>query len=453
MTPIRATLLIVDSEPLVRWSLRQRFARERYRVLEAGSAAAAAKQFAAGVDVVLLDYGLPDAGGLAVLRRIKKVCADTPIILMATFPSVESTIEAKKHGVYHCVNKPFNLDDVALTVEQALETARLRREVRTLRNGQSRQFSLAAVVGRSPAMRIVNALLARAAASTASSVLITGEVGTGKHLAAKVLHHNSDRAGHPFVSLPCSALSEEQLERELFEADGGTVFLGDVADLPLALQPTLLRLLDEKAITRANGTADAPVDVRIVAATSRDLDADVRAGQFRDDLLRRLRLMGVHLPPLRDRAGDVALLCEHYTRRYAQELRKRVRGVAPEALGVLERYHWPGNVRELRNAIERATLLGEREWLGVSDFAGLGRGPATGAFRLPPEGVNLEEVERHLLEQALERCGGNQTHAGRMLGINRDQVRYRVEKFGLSTHRPFSAGSASSRPDGAAVTA
>jgi len=438
MTPIRATLLVLDGEPLVRWSLRQRFALDRYEVLEAGTPASAVKHLAAGVDLVLLDYGLPDAVRLAVLRRIKERHADTPVILMATFPSVASALEGKKYGVYHCVNKPFNLDDVALAVEQALETARLRREVRVLCSGQGREFSFAAIVGRSPAMRVMKAELARIVAGAASGVLLTGETGTGKRLAAKVLHYNSARAALPFVALASAGLSEKQLERELIHAHGGTVFLADVGDLPAGPQRTLLRLLDERAVTRVGGRAAVYVDVRIVAASRRDLEADVRAGQFREELFRHLQVMPVHVPPLRHRAGDVVLLSDHYASLYARELQKRVRGVVPEALALFECHHWPGNVRELRNAVERAALVGEGEWLEVSDFVGVGRVPATDAFRLPPEGVNLEALERQLLAQALERCGGNRTHAGRLLGINRDQVRYRVEKYGLSTNRPFS---------------
>jgi DNA-binding NtrC family response regulator len=440
-----ATLLIVDDEELVRWSLRERFRREKYTVVEAATAAAALEQVAGGVDLVLLDYRLPDGDGLAVLRRIKEVSPDTPVILMTAFSTVENAVEAMKHGAYHYLNKPFNLDDVAITVEKALETSRLRREVRAYRSSQSREYGFDAIIGSSPAM------LVRIANSPASTVLLTGETGTGKDLAAKAIHYNSDRAAKPFVNITCSALPEQLLESELFghergaftdarqqkrglfeTADGGTVFLDEIGEMTAGLQAKLLRFLEEKTFKRIGGLADIRVDVRVVAATHRNLEEEVAAGKFREDLFYRLQVMPVTLPALRERRGDIPLLVNYYVDRYNREFRKRVRGVSPEALALLEHYRWPGNVRELRNAIERAMLLTDRDRLAVEDFNTLSRSAVAATFRLPPEGVNLEEVERQLVVQALERCGGNQTHAGALLGINRDQVRYRIEKFGLT---------------------
>jgi two-component system response regulator AtoC len=446
-----ATLLIVDDEELVRWSLRERFRREGYAVVEAATAAAALEQVAGGVDLVLLDYRLPDGDGLAVLRRIKEVSPDTPVILMTAFSTVENAVEAMKHGAYHYLNKPFNLDDVAITVEKALETSRLRREVRAYRSSQSREYGFDAIIGSSPAMTAAKALLVRIANSPASTVLLTGETGTGKDLAAKAIHYNSDRAAKPFVNITCSALPEQLLESELFghergaftdarqqkrglfeTADGGTVFLDEIGEMTPGLQAKLLRFLEEKTFKRIGGLADIRVDVRVVAATHRNLEEEVAAGKFREDLFYRLQVMPVTLPALRERRGDIPLLVNYYVDRYNREFRKRVRGVSPEALALLEHYRWPGNVRELRNAIERAMLLTDRDLLAVEDFNTLSRSAVAATFRLPPEGVNLEEVERQLVVQALERCSGNQTHAGALLGINRDQVRYRIEKFGLT---------------------
>jgi DNA-binding NtrC family response regulator len=461
-----ATLLIVDDEELVRWSLRERFRREGYAVVEAATAAAALEQVAGGVDLVLLDYRLPDGDGLAVLRRIKEVSPDTPVILMTAFSTVENAVEAMKHGAYHYLNKPFNLDDVAITVEKALETSRLRREVRAYRSSQSREYGFDAIIGSSSAMTAAKALLVRIANSPASTVLLTGETGTGKDLAAKAIHYNSDRAAKPFVNITCSALPEQLLESELFghergaftdarqqkrglfeTADGGTVFLDEIGEMTAGLQAKLLRFLEEKTFKRIGGLADIRVDVRVVAATHRNLDEEVAAGKFREDLFYRLQVMPVTLPALRERRGDIPLLVNYYVDRYNREFRKRVRGVSPEALAVLEHYRWPGNVRELRNAIERAMLLTDRDRLAVEDFNTLSRSAVAATFRLPPEGVNLEEVERQLVVQALERCSGNQTHAGALLGINRDQVRYRIEKFGLTKlESGFSRSSSLSSP-------
>ena len=448
---MRATVLVVDDESLIRWTLAERLGAEGVAVVEADTAKAALAQFGPDIDLVLLDYKLPDSDGLTVLKTMKAKDPDVPVILLTAFSSIETAVEAMKQGAYHYANKPFNLEELTLVVQKALETTELRREVKALRASRSEPYAIACIVGDSAPMTALKSLLQKVASSPASTVLLRGESGTGKDLAAKTIHYNSSRAAKPFMNITCSALPDALLESELFghergaftdarqlkiglleSADGGTVFLDEIGEMVPALQAKLLRFLEEKAFKRVGGSADVRVDVRVIAATNRDLEDAVKQGRFREDLYYRLNVMQIVLPPLRERSSDVPPLVTYYIDVFNREFKKQVRGATPEAMELLKAYRWPGNVRELRNAVERAMLLTEGEWL-TGDALPLSNDRASTArtMALPEEGVSLETLERELVKQALRRTGGNQTKAATLFGLNRDQIRYRIEKFGL----------------------
>ncbi|MEN8148536.1 MAG: sigma-54 dependent transcriptional regulator [Planctomycetota bacterium] len=453
------TILIVEDEKLIRWSLVERLGREGYDVRDAdrGEDARAALR-EADFDLVILDYRLPDTDGLTLLEEIRADRPDLPVILITAFSSVEGAVRAMKLGAFDYINKPFDMEELVLVSQKALETTRLKREVSWLKENQARLFGSTQIVGQSPKMREVYHIIERVAATDATTVLLRGESGTGKGLVAKAIHQSSKRRDLPFMTVTCTALQETLLESELmghekgaftdakeqkkglFElADGGTIFLDEIGDIPPSFQAKLLHVLEEKTFKRVGGVRDIQVDVRIIAATNKDLEKAVKEDHFRQDLYYRLKIIPIHLPPLREREGDIPLLVQLFIEHFNREFRKNMRGFTPRSLNVLEQYSWPGNVRELRNIVERAILLGMGDSLDLDDLpseirerSGVGgTESAEGVLSLPQGGVVLEELERDLVRQALKRSNGNQTRAAKLLGLNRDQIRYRIEKFGL----------------------
>ncbi len=449
-------LLIVEDDPLLLSVLAERLRREGLEVTTAATLAEARRALdLAEPDVGLLDLRLPDGEGLSLLREAAPRGAPGSAaawVVMTAHATVSSAVEALKLGARDYLEKPFTLDRAVATVRQALEVTALRREVAALRDRSS--LAGTTVIGESPAMQRVFELVERLAAVDATTVLIEGESGTGKGAIAQALHRLSKRSAGPFLNVTSSALPETLMESELFGhekgaftdahaakrglvemADGGTLFLDEVGELTPGVQAKLLRFIEEKTFRRLGGTRDLVVDVRIMAATNRDLAAEVAAGRFRADLFYRLRVIPITLPPLRERREDIAPLAKHFVAHFDREFGKRVREIAPEALAKLAAYTWPGNVRELRNVMERAVLLADGPAIGTRELppevtAPLDR-PAGPAAALPSAGVKLDEVERRLLVEALERAHGNQSQAAELLGISRHQVRTRMKRHGL----------------------
>ena len=452
-----ASILIVEDEKLIRDTLRRRLTHDGHQVREAKCGEEAVRLATENVfEVALLDYRLPDIDGISVLRSLKSLSPNTVVIMMTAFSSVSVAVEAIRMGAADFVTKPFNMDKIVVSIEKALEAQRLREEVTRIRWQEGQQYSLDVLLGQSPAIVRLKAMIKNVASVPYGTVLLEGPSGSGKDLIAKIIHYNSPRADMAFVNITCTAISENLLESELFGhergaftdarelkkglfevADGGTIFLDEIGDMPMSLQGKLLRFLEERTFRRVGGTSDLSVDVRVISATNRAIRDLVADGTFREDLFYRLNSVPIVAPSLRERREDIALLATYFVEFYSVQLRRSIPDLMPEAIECMKAYHWPGNVRELRNVIERAVLLGTGDPIGPEDLRIGGEQveqPGAGspvASLLGPEGVNLQEVERQLVEEAMRRTGGNQTRAAKLLRISRDQLRYRLEKFGL----------------------
>jgi len=450
---------VVDDEKMIRWSLGEALRGWGFEPVEAETVSAALAAFESeSPSAVLLDINLPDGSGLDVLRKIRQSQQDAVVIMITANVLVDETIAALRGGAYDFIGKPINLEELQVAIRNGIEAGRLRKEVNLFRRERAQQFSFDQIIGESPAMREMLALAHKVAESDVSSVLLQGESGTGKDLVAKAIHYHSARADNPFVAINCAALPGTLIESELFgyekgaftdakarkeglfeQAEGGTLFLDEIGELELSLQAKLLRVLEEGAFRRVGGLKDLPLDVRVIAASNRDLKTEGEAGRFRSDLFYRLSVIQIDIPPLRERGDDIRVLAEHYMSNFRRRLRKNVDAIDPEALATFRRYQWPGNVRELRNVIERAMILEDGDeitpkylprGLAVESRAASTVPPLTpDHICLPADGVSLEDVEMSLVRQALERSGGNQTKAAEFLHISRDQLRYRMKKL------------------------
>jgi two-component system, NtrC family, response regulator AtoC len=453
-------ILVVDDEKMIRWSLGEALRGWGYEPIDVETASAALAAFDADPpSAILLDINLPDGSGIDVLRKIRNRQSDAVVIMITANVLVDETIAALRGGAYDFIGKPINLEELHVAIRNGIEAGRLRKEVNLFRRQRAQEFNFHQIIGQSPAMKEMLAIAQKVAESEVSSVLLQGESGTGKDLVAKAVHYQSNRDEGPFVAINCAALPGTLIESELFgyekgaftdakarkeglfqQAEGGTLFLDEIGELELSLQAKLLRVLEEGAFRRVGGLKDIPFDARIIASSNRDLKTESDAGRFRLDLYYRLSVIQIDIPSLRERGDDILLLAEHYIDSFGKKLRRQIHGLDPAVAEAFQRYAWPGNVRELRNVIERALILEDDDVITMKYVPrAIVSGPrqasstvntiAPELFSLPAAGTSLDEVEMSLVRQAIERSRGNQTKAAELLGISRDQLRYRLKKL------------------------
>jgi two-component system response regulator PilR (NtrC family) len=453
-----ARVLVVDDEKSMRDLLAISLEKQNFEVTVAdGGGTAIDTLRREPFDVVITDLRMPTTDGLQVLRAAKEASPELVVIVITAVGSTETAVEAMKLGAYDYITKPFKLDEINLIIRRALERKRLRDENLYLRKQLETQHRFDNIVGKSARMGEVFETI-RKIADSPSTAMITGESGTGKELVARAIHFNGNRTGKPFISVNCGAIPEALMESELFghvkgaftgaiankiglfsAADGGTLFLDEITEIPALLQVKLLRAIQEREIRRVGDTRDLKVDVRLIAASNRDLEQAVAEGVLREDLFYRLNVIPIQLPPLRERREDIPLLVAHFLQKFGKQLGKEVRGITPEGLAVLERHHWPGNIRELENVLERAIVLGAGDTLGVESLPESVRRerPVKGMdVDLPEEGMDLEAaldaLERRYLQRALERSRGVQTKAAELLRMTFRQFRYKLQKHNMA---------------------
>jgi DNA-binding NtrC family response regulator len=459
MTMTNKTILLVDDDASLRRVLAHHLSEAGYQVLTAANGKEGLDVFTSQqVEMVITDIQMPELNGLELMRRISVMSPDVVVLVITAYGSIETAVEAMKLGAYDYITKPFNREELLLTVSKGLQYTALVRENRSLKQFIESRFSLDNMIGSSSAMRRVYALVEKVA-RTDLAVLITGESGTGKELIAKAIHQNSVRRDGPFVVINCGAIPEGLIESELFghrkgsftgaytdargkleAADKGTVLLDEIGDLTLALQVKLLRVLEDGEFTRVGETTARHVDVRFLAATNRDLSKMVADGRFREDLFFRLKVVPVHLPPLRERREDIPLLTDYFLKELAQRYQRPGLHFEKDVFRYFQTYSWPGNVRELKHTVERLAVIAEGDTVSISDLpenliATTGHA-ANVLIQLPDDGIDLEEVEREILRQALDKHDWNQTRAAQYLNITRSALIYRMQKYGLQSVEP-----------------
>ncbi|PJC71931.1 MAG: two-component system response regulator [Syntrophobacterales bacterium CG_4_8_14_3_um_filter_58_8] len=447
-------ILVVDDEESHRIMLRAVLSAEGYAVAEAsdGTEAVTAVEREA-FDVILLDIRMTNMDGIEALTEIRKISPLVPVLIMTAYASVKTAVEALKAGAFDYLTKPLDIEELKILIEKALDHYHLRAENLVLKERLGDRFDFSRIIGRSPKMKSLLETLAMVAPSDAT-VLLMGESGTGKEVVANAIHHNSPRAGQPFIKVSCAALPETLLESELFGhekgaftgavsrregrfqlAHRGTLFLDEVGEMSPAIQTKLLRVLQEKEFEPLGGVRTVKVDIRLITATNLELDKEVAAGRFREDLYYRLNVVPIVLPPLRERKEDIPQLADHFFTIYREKNRKALRGISGKALDLLVRYDWPGNIRELENCIERAVIMAREEAIVPADFPPqirmLSMEGERDGFDIP-YGISLDEMERALIVKTLAETGGNRTKTSEILGINRRTLQNKLRQYGLN---------------------
>ena len=454
---MKATLFIVEDDVNTIELVKEIFADQDYdlRCFTSPLEALDALSREGLPDLILTDLMMPEMDGIELLSRVRGVSPQLPVIMMTAHGSIETAVEALKKGASDYIPKPLNFEELLLAVSKTLELTRLRRRIEGLSRDERSRYKPAALMGEHELMKKVRKQLIKMAQAQTTCILLLGESGTGKNLAARIIHYNSPLAEGPFVEQNCAAVPANLLESELFgfhkgaftgavsdkqgiieQADGGTLFLDEIGEMPLELQSKILNFLESRQLRRLGEVKTREVNLRLITASNHDLDSAVAEGSFRRDLFFRINVVQCHLPPLRELGSGVLVIARKLIDEFSRQFNKHVTGISSGAEQMLLSHDWPGNVRELRNIIERAMLFCETERLEADDIlltsGAAGRKSEPGEFRIPAEGFNWEELEREVLSQALERCGDNRSKAARLLSLSRDTFIYRLKKYGLA---------------------
>ncbi|MCC5912369.1 MAG: sigma-54-dependent Fis family transcriptional regulator [Clostridiaceae bacterium] len=444
-------ILIIDDEKNMRWAIKNALKKEEYIIYEGENGIEAVEKFQEiSPDIVLMDFKMPKMNGLEALCKIKEIDEETPIIMITAHGTMDSAIEAMKLGALDYIAKPFDIEELKVIIKKALRIGELNEEVSYLREELEKNTGKT-IIGNSGAMKEILKMIERVA-KTNATILILGESGTGKEIIANTIHYNSDRSKKPYIKVNCGAIPENLIESELFgyekgaftgaatrkigkfeRAQGGTIFLDEVGELDLSMQVKLLRVLQEKEVERIGGNERIKVDIRVIAATNRDLYKMVEDGTFREDLYYRLNVIPINIPSLRDRREDIPLLINHFLKKYGEEIGRKNISIDEGAKKKLMDYQWRGNIRELENVMERMLILAEGNIITEKNipFEISMDKEKQGKFILPSEGIVMEDLERDLILQALERTDYNQTNASKLLGMTRHTLLYRMEKHGI----------------------